>query len=679
MKKWFVRRPNETNSKTIVQQTEISPLCADILSVRGCENAEDAKKKYFSDKLLDPFMLKDMKEAADIINEAIDGGERICIYGDYDCDGITSTVMLYSYLELMGADVMYRLPERSEGYGLNKDVVKEIAENGTGLIITVDTGIAAIEEAELIYSLGMKLVVTDHHQPGEQMPKAEAIVNPHRKDCPSIFKSLCGAGVVLKLIAALEGGSYETALNEYCEIAAIGTVADIVELSGENRFIVSRGLEYLENSNRPGINALMKIGCVKSPVNSTSIAFAIAPRINASGRFGSPTVAARLLLTEDEDEAEMLAGQLDSLNNSRKQTENDIIESISAYINENPRVITERVMVLSGKDWHHGVIGIVAARMVEKFDRPCFVITIEGGNARGSARAFGSFSVYKALDYCKEVLTRYGGHMGAGGFSLKTEDIPKLEQLLLKFAKENFNSMPVPDIIADKLILPTEITVENIDDLKILQPFGEGNPQPVFAISKAELLQIMPLSKGVHTKLRLKYGGVIINALLFRHSPDDLFVKNGDLIDLMVTLETQVYNGNKNISIIIQDFRKNGTNQNVYFGAKDTYEKYKRGEQLESFYYKNICPDRQELVDIYKRLLTRKYDRDNLYMDVSSEEMNYCKMSICVDIFDELELMKVDSFSGAIDAVKNPQKKNLENSCILQNLKAKIKQGVDTL
>lgn len=679
MKKWFVRRPNKTNSQTIMQQTEISPLCADVLSARGYENAEAAMKKLFADRLFDPFMLKDMREAADIINEAIDSGERICIYGDYDCDGITSTVMLYSYLELMGADVMYRLPERSEGYGLNKEVVKEIAENGAELIITVDNGIAAVEEAELIYSLGMRLVITDHHQPGEVMPKAEAIVNPHRKDCPSIFKNLCGAGVVLKLIAALEGGDYETAINEYCEIAAIGTVADIVELSGENRFIVNRGLELIESTDRVGINALMKVSGVKTPVTSTSIAFAIAPRINASGRFGSPTLAARLLLTEDEDEAEMLAQQLDSLNNSRKQTENDIIESIAAYINENPRATTERVMVLSGKDWHHGVIGIVASRMVESFDRPCFIITVEGENARGSARSFGEFSVYKALDYCKDVLTRYGGHMGAGGFSLKTEDIPKFEQLLLEYAKENFKSMPVPDIVADKLISPAEITIENVDDLKILQPFGEGNPQPVFAIVGAEVLQLIPLSNGAHTKLKLKYGGAVINALLFRHSPDELLLKSGELIDLMVTVETQIYNGCKSISIIVKDFRKNGMNQNVYFGARDTYEKIRRSEPLEKFYYKSICPDRQELVSIYKKLLTGKFNRDSLYMEVASDEMNYCKMSLCVDIFDELELMNVDNFSGEINAVKNPEKKNLENSCILQQLKAKVKQGVDTL
>lgn len=672
MKKWIVRKPNKEYSAVLMRETNISSLCADVLSARGFESSADAARKFFIDELFDPFLLKDMREAADIINEAIENGDRICIYGDYDCDGITSTVILYSYLECMGADVIYRLPERNEGYGLNADVVKEISENGVKLIVTVDNGISAIEEAKLIYSLGMKLVVTDHHQPGEILPQAEAVVDSHRKDCPSVFKNLCGAGVVLKLIAAMEGGDYSIALNEYCELAAIGTVADIVELSGENRFIVSRGLELLENSERPGINALLKISRVKTPLTSSSIAFGIAPRINASGRFGSPALAARLLLTEDENEAEMLALQLDELNESRKKTENDIIESISAYINENPRVINERVMILSGKDWHHGVIGIVAARMVEKFDKPCFVITIEGGQARGSARAFGNFSVYKALDYCKSVLTRYGGHMGAGGFSLNTCDVAEFEGLLLEYAKENFESMPVPEIVAEKIILPQEITIENVEDLKILQPFGEGNSQPVFAAIGAEILQILPLSNGIHTKLKLKYGEKIISALLFRHSPDELMLKQGDKADFMFTLETQVYNGNKNISIIIKDFRRSGIKQNGFFAAKDTYEKVKRQEALPEAYYKKICPDRQELVAVYKKLVLAKYSMETLYMSLMSESMNYCKLRLCADIFEELGLAEINCFSQEISAVKNPPKKNLDDSLILQNLKNNI-------
>ncbi len=672
MKRWIIRKPNENVSEVIRRETEVSKLCADVLASRGYESTTDAIDNFFSEEMFDPFLLIDMKETVDIINAAIDSGEKICIYGDYDCDGITSTVMLYSYLECMGADIMYRLPERNEGYGLNKEVVKEIADYGVKLIITVDNGISAHSEAELIYELGMKLLITDHHQPGETLPKAEAIINPHRKDCPSIFKNLCGAGVVLKLIAAMEGGDYNVAMEEYGELAAIGTIADVVELSGENRYIVHKGMELIENSSRAGIIALLKSSRVRFPLTSTSIAFGIAPRINVSGRFASPTLAAKLLLTEDTDEAEMLCEQLEKLNNDRKDSENDIVNDIKEIVTANPDIVNERVLVFSKKEWHHGIIGIIASRMVERFDKPCFMITIEGDNARGSARSFGGFSIYKALDYCKNVLTKYGGHVGAGGFSLKTEDIPEFNRLLQEYSRENFDIMPIPEMVAEKLVMPFEITVENVDDLKVLQPFGEGNPQPVFAIIGAEIVSITPLSQGVHTKLGIKYGNANINVLIFRQSPDELFLNNGDMIDLMVTLETQVYNNNKSVSIIVKDFRKNGMQQNKFFAAKDSYEKVKRNEELPKAYYSKICPDRQEFVTVYKKITEKDISIDTLHMSVMSDSMNYCKLSICVDVFYELGLIYKDSYLQTVRALKNSSKVDLENSELLKYVKGKL-------
>ncbi len=672
MKKWIVRKPDSKYSEKILSESDVSQMCADILASRGFESAQEAAEKFFADELFDPFLLKDMREAADIINQAIENADRICIYGDYDCDGITSTVMLYSYLDCMGADVMYRLPERHEGYGLNPEVVKEIAQQGAKLIVTVDNGISAIDEAELIYENGMKLVITDHHQPGEVLPRAEAIVNPHRTDCPSIFKNLCGAGVVLKLIAALEDGDYETAVNEYGEIAAIGTVADIVELSSENRYIVSQGLRLIENSERCGINALIGKSGIKFPATSTSLAFGIAPRINASGRFGSPTLAARLLLTDDEQEAQMLCQQLESLNEERRKTENEIIDFISEKVNSNPDIAYQRVMVLSGENWHHGVIGIVAARILEKFDKPCFIISIEGDVARGSARSFGNFSVYKVLDYCSSVLTKYGGHLGAGGFSLKTEDIPKFEKLVQEYALNNFEVMPVPELVADKLIIPSEITIENIDSLNFLQPYGEGNRQPVFAVLGAEIMQIVPLSKGAHTKLKVKYGNVILDLLVFRVSPQDLFLKIGDRADFMVTLDTQVYNRQKSISVIVKDYRKSGMQQSKFFAAKDAYEKYRRCEPLPKAYYQKICPDREELIPVYQAITGGRHNTETLYMSVASDKMNFCKLSLCVDIFSELGLAQMNYFSQGISPVKNPAKRNIDDSEILQNLRNKI-------
>ena len=671
MKKWTVRRPNDEFSKTIMRETEVNKFCADVLSARGFENGRQAAEKLASDGLEDPFQLKDMKEAAAVINEAVDSFERICIYGDYDCDGVTSTVMLFSYLECMGADVTYYIPERSEGYGLNKDAVRKLADMGVKLIITVDNGISAVQEAELIYELGMRLVVTDHHQVGEQLPQAEAVVDPHRPDCPSVFKNLCGAGVVLKLMAALEDGSYDTVFDEYGELAALATVADIVELSSENRYIVRRGMKLMENSERQGMTALIKQSGVKLPLDSNAVAFGLAPRINASGRFGSPSLAAKLLLTEEPEEAEVLAQELDKLNNERKKTENDIVDAIGEYINSDPSVLSKRVLVLSGENWHHGVIGIVASRIEERFDKPTFIITVEGDEARGSARSFGDFSVFKALDYCSDLLTKYGGHLGAGGFSLKAADIPAFDQKIQEFAAKHYDTMPLAELAADKAILPSEITVENIEGLNILQPFGEGSRQPVFVMIGAQVTEIMPLSNGLHTKLKVKYGNVWLNVLLFRRSPDELFLKNGDSADIMVTIETQMYMGKKNISVIAKDIRRHGFEQKKFFAANDAYEKFKRGEALPTAYYARICPQRQELVYIYKLAMASKFSRETMYMTVS-DKINYCKLCLCLDIFEELGLLKTDFFSGEITVISGAPKAELDNSKILQKLKSFI-------
>ncbi|MGN0621639.1 MAG: single-stranded-DNA-specific exonuclease RecJ [Porcipelethomonas sp.] len=675
MKKWIVRNPDKKIVSELVHGSDMNMLCAEVLAARGVNDISSASQMLGTDKLSDPFLLKDMNEAARIINDAIEDFTPICIYGDYDCDGITSTVMLFSYLECMGANVSYYIPERSEGYGLNADAVRKLAAQGTELIITVDNGVSASDEAELIYELGLRLVITDHHQTGETLPRAEAVINPHRCDCQSPFKQLCGAGVVLKLIAALEGGDYEAALNEYGELAAIGTVADVVSLTGENRYIVKNGLCLLENSERPGIIALINQSRLKSPLTSTSVAFGLAPRINASGRFGSPTLAARLLLTDDPDEAEMLAQQLDSLNNERKESENEIIDSISKLASQNPDIVNERVIVMSGENWHHGVIGIVASRIMERFDKPCFIITIEGENARGSARSFGSFSVFRALDYCSELLTKYGGHLGAGGFSLKTCDIPEFERKLQQYAAENFSTMPIPDITAEKLIMPDEISLENISGLSLLEPFGEGNRQPVFAMLGAVVTEIVPLSNGMHTKLRLRYGSRNIEVLVFRRSPDSIFIKPGQKADIMASFEVKPFAGRKTISIIAKDFRQSGMQQKKYFAAKDTYEKLRRSEELPAAYYKHICPDRAELVPVYKQLAAgQHFSTDTLYMKMYSDSMNYCKLRICIDIFSELGLAEIDPFSQEIRIIKNAPKADLDSSLILKNLREKNKE-----
>jgi len=670
MKKWIIRRPDEEKVENLLKKTDLPKICAQILVARGIDTVSAAADFFASGELSDPFLLKDMEKAVEAINHALDEGKLICIYGDYDCDGICATVMLYSYLESVGANVAWYIPERDDGYGMNDDAVKELAKNGVELIITVDNGISAHNEAELIYELGMELVITDHHQPSERLPKAEAIVNPHRADCQSPYKNLCGAGVVLKLIAALDGGSYDAVMEQFCDLAAIATVADVVELSGENRTIVENGLRLLSNTENLGLSALMKEAKVPvGKINSFSVAFMIAPRINAAGRFGSPSLALKLLLAEDEDEAESLASEISRLNDLRKKEEERILKEIDNIILENPMLLNERVLVFYKEGWHHGVIGIVCARLVERYGKPSFVISIEGDEARGSARNVDGYPIFEALNACSEILLKFGGHDGAGGFSLKTENIELFVSKLRQYSREKFPSMPQHSIVADKVLEPKDLSVAAIESLERLEPFGEGNSRPLFAVCGARVEEIIPLSEGKHLKLKLNYGGIIIPSLLFGTSPDRFYLNKGEIGDFLIHTELNLYNGVASVSSRTVDYRKSGMAQSKYFAAKETYEKYMLGEGVAAVLKPRIIPSREELAVVYKSLSDAPMHIDTLFMRLNSDAMNYCKLRLCLDILSELGLVHINAPYGTAQLLPVKGKANLESSKILSGLR----------
>ena len=374
MKRWKIKSSDRKTVSRLILDCGVTSLTGSVLAAKGYNTSEEVMEKMQCYSLSDPFLLKDMREAADTLNAAIDNQEKICVYGDYDCDGIMATAILYTYLSAAGADVVYYIPERSEGYGLNNGAIDKIKEMGVNLIVTVDNGISAINEAEYIYSLGMRLVVTDHHRQGETLPRAEAVVDAHRTDCFSPFKFACGAVIALKLAAAMDGGDYTMVLEQFGDLAAIATVADIVSLTGENRFMASYGIEQINNTDRPALIALKEVsGIGDKPVTSETVGFILAPRINASGRFGSPTTALKLFLSEDYDEALSLARELDRLNTERKNAENKIISEIYEMADKDPMILRKRVIYICGKNWHHGVIGIAAAKIVEQFGKPCFI------------------------------------------------------------------------------------------------------------------------------------------------------------------------------------------------------------------------------------------------------------------------------------------------------------------
>ncbi len=673
MKKWTVGKPDPKAAESLAEKGGLARICADILVSRGIDTVERAADFFGNgDPLSDPFLIKDMRQAADTVLTAIDEGKKICVYGDYDCDGVTATAVLFSYIECIGGDVTYYINQRSEGYGMCADAVKRLAEEGVQLIVTVDNGISAVNEAALAKELGIELVITDHHQPPEVLPEAAAVVDPHRSDDLSSFKDLCGCGVALKLIAAMDGGSYDSALEQFSDIAAIATVADVVPLKGENREIVRRGLHYLENTENVGLKALMTSAGIKFPVTSTQAAFGLAPRINAAGRFASASEAAELLLCEDGETAEQMASRLDNLNAERKKTETVIMEDIRKSILNNKEILYKRVLFLYGEGWHHGVIGIVASRLADRFGKPVFILSDDGEYARGSARSAEGFSVHKALTACADCLTKFGGHTGAGGFSLKKEDIQKFNDALQKYAAEEYSVSPGVPLHADKLILPEELTVENVSSLDIFEPCGEANPKPLFMMLSVRLLEASPLSGGAHTKLKLTYGNVGVYGLMFGTKTADFPYKAGDMLDIMAQPEINSYGGRTSVNLRIADCRKSGMSQKKYFAAKAAYERYKRGEGAEKALLPRIIPDRNDLAAVYRAIPEGGTDFDAAYFAVSSDSMNYCKFRLALDIFEELGLVETDVYSETAKRLPALHKADLDSSKILIELKTAV-------
>lgn len=679
MKKWIIGKPDDSASAELAKQCGLSPLCSSVLVSRGINSVQKAcdffnfRKDNSLPALSDPFLTKDMKSAANAVLEAVDNGEYICVYGDYDCDGITATTILYSYLECLGANVRYYINMRSDGYGLCEKGIRELADDGVQLIVTVDNGISAVSEVKLANELGMKVIVTDHHQPGENLPDALAVVDPHRTDCTSLYKELCGCAVALKLIAAMDGGDYSAALEQFSDFAALATIADVVPLTGENRYIVESGLHYLKNTENLGLKALMKKAGVKDRLSSVDVSFSIIPRINASGRFGSASDAVELFLTDDEQRAEELADKLDRLNSERKAAEEQILASIEESISASPEILYDRVLVIYGEGWHHGVIGIVAARLVERFGKPVFLLSDDGDEARGSARSVEGFSIYEALAACGDHLTKFGGHVGAGGFSLSKENIGSFKAAMQKFAAEHYPAPPVLTIRADKVILPNELTLDAISSLSSLEPFGEGSRQPIFLIRKAVLTDIVPLSGGVHTKLRLNYGGTMLEGLLFGTKAEDILYRKGDTLDLLASFSINVFNGRTSVSMRISDMRSSSVSQLRYFNAKAAYEQFRRGEGIDPTLAKRALPTRDELILIYKTIAKfGVISSDELFGQLDENIISYCKLRIAVDIFTELGFITYEIWSDRITFIKNPPKAAIESSKIYQSFAALI-------
>lgn len=662
MRRWNIFPRGEAADMTLASQ---------VLAARG-RSPEDEEES-----ISDPFLMADMEKAVTIIQAALYSGEKIMIFGDYDCDGVTSTVMLYQYLTAQGGEIDWLIPSRDEGYGLTNQAIDQIAEKGAKLIITVDNGISSYDEALYIKQKGIKLVITDHHEVPPQMPEADAVVNPKRHDDNSPFKCLAGCGVVLKLITALEGGDAEGVLERFADLAALGTIGDVVPLSGENKVIVKRGLEIMPYTENVGLYKLLRQSGFLNDNNDSSrltanaLSFTACPRINAAGRFAHAEKAALLLLSESEELAEIRANELGELNATRREVENEIVAKVEEYFTENPKSLSERILILRGDNWHNGVIGIVSSRLMNKWGKPNIVITDDGEFLRGSARSVEGFSLVSLLEHCKDKLEKFGGHVKAAGFTAKSENFSVLLEEIKSYCLENYPVMPVDVLNIDKVIEPVDLTLENVEGLKALAPFGEGNPVPLFMMQNCVILSKKPLKEGKFLSFNVRLGSIVQKVLNFGCAYSDFPFDIGRAVDILVTLDINEYNNTRSVQAQLKDIRPSGFNQERHFAALQAYESLVRGEEIDQRLAARALPEKEDLKLVYD--IIRHYggaNADKIYFEASAKGMNYCKFRIITDVLNELNLIEYNPANGIIKLLPASAKADIESSETLNKMKS---------
>lgn len=670
-KKWVNAEIDKAKASALSEKLNIDAFVAFLLVSRGIDN-ELAASEFLSDgyRFSSPYLFRDMDKAVKRINRALDDGESICIYGDYDCDGVTSTALLYTFLRALGGFVSYYIPNRvTDGYGMNNNAIDKIKADGTDLIITVDNGISSIDEAEYIYSLGMELIVTDHHQIGEKLPRAEAVINPHREDNELEFRDFCGVGVAFKLACALYDGDVEDLLDDYADYVTIGTIGDMVPLLDENRTIVKAGLQLINGDAKTGISALKRSTYSKAEkFSATDVAFQICPRINAAGRMDTAKLAVDLLVCEDEEVAECKAEQLNLENTHRHEVEEKIDKDIAEIMANDKAYQTDRVIVVAGHNYHKGVIGICAAHLVELYDKPAIVIGIDDeGNATGSARSVEGFNIFEAISSCKDVLTHFGGHPLAAGLGLNVKDISAFRKKINDFAKTNYPVMPIQSLKIDCKLSPFYLTTDLVDNLIKLEPFGTDNTQPVFGLYNLTLNSVTPIGDGKHLKIEASKKGKSVRMVKFRTTLDEFPYKPGQSLDFAVKLSKNTFKGKEYVSVQIVDFRKSGIDIDKFYREKNDYLLFKLGKKnkTELYPYRNIC------AVVYKFLKSKngyKYKLDDLYFELSNY-LTYGQLAFALDAFEEAGLINREN-TITLNDVKT--KANLERTNVLTVLKGRL-------
>ena len=685
IKKWAVLPLNKDNAAAIAEKFSIPSFLAMLLEIRGIREQEQIEDLFSSDvHFSNPLIMADMQKAVERIHTAIDHFEKIAVYGDYDADGVTATAMLYSYLDSCGANVMFYIPEREgEGYGLNIGAIDILHEQQVDLIVTVDNGISSVAEVDYAGSLGMDMVITDHHRPREVIPSAIAVVDPFRKDCGSSYKCFAGVGVAFQLIRALEGEECDIngLLENYSDLVAIGTIGDIVPITGENRTFVKLGLQQISHTDRIGLRALLEHASMDGKqLTSTNVAFTVVPRINATGRIGSPDRAVHLLICEDSEEAQELAADICDNNEFRRQIESEILEKALELLKNEPQRMYDRVMVVEGEGWHHGVIGIVASRLTDKFGKPCIVISYENGEAKGSGRSIEGFSLFDAVCACSQYFTKFGGHPMAAGLSMKAENIPAFRTAINAYAASLPNEMPFQTLSMDCKLNPAALSTEMAESMQLLEPFGMGNQSPLFGLYQMRLDVITPVGGGKHLRLSFSRNHGTVKCMQFRTTPEEYAYQIGDVLDLAVTLESKPYNGVNTLSVFIKDSKLSGLNIDALLTEQRIYEKTKRLEPLTATEVSALIPTREEFAVVYRYLRAQKDWHCSvavLLFRLSCPTIGLAKLLIALDVLTEHGLISLeadgDIFHIAIQNVAN--KVDLFQSELLTAIKNLQKDG----
>ena len=677
MKKWTVAKLNKDRAVAISQRHDLPMLISMLLDIRGIVEADEINDFLYNDSVLsNPYDIKDMDKAAIRIKAAIENFEKICVYGDFDADGVTSTALLYSYLETLCANVMYYIPAREgEGYGMNKDAVNLLYEQGVKLIVTVDNGIAAVDEIAYAKSLGIDTVITDHHMPNSILPDAVAIVDLHQEDCKSSFKELSGVGVALMLVMAIEGEYCDTQgiLENYSDLASLGTIGDIVPLVGDNRVIVKNGLSYIANTDRCGLSALIEeSGLSGRKITTGNVSFTLVPRINAGGRLGLSKKTVSMLLCDSEEQARDIALELCEDNTQRQLIEKEILSDIDERIKRDPTIVNNRVIVVCGENWHQGVIGIVASRIKEVYGKPSIVISIDDDGCRASGRSVKGFSLCDAVFACSDLLTQFGGHPMAVGFGILKENIEAFTKAINEYASKC--DMPPPELELDCKLNPAQLSVALSDQLMMLEPFGAGNPTPLFGLYNMKLCDIHEVGGGKHLKLTLSRGDVVVSAMRFSTTKSEFPYVVGDTIDCAVTLDKNVYNNIENLSIIIRDMRFSNIDEDSIFESKFRFEAFCRCDIISKSEALSLQPSREEFAVVYRFLRSNggfSFSVDTLLYRLRCDTLSYGKLRVILECMNELKLIEIyeGMNSTLIKMCEVEGKVNLDNSVIISKLK----------